>query len=88
MNDKIKNVFEKGGVFFSILFLCVLSFLFGKILPGKRDGTESDSARNKPSDDFSRDAERISEEARISKESIFNIIERIKKREPAITNES
>jgi len=81
MNEKIKSVFEKIGLFFSCAALVIASFLLGKHLHNNGKRTESDSGRDSPADTDSR-------EAGESKKRIFDIIERVKARERGTSSES
>lgn len=63
MNGKIKAIFEKIGACVSFALLFLLGVLFGKILFHKRDGTDGNRVSDRPTDDFSRNADRDRKEA-------------------------
>ena len=88
MNEKLKSVFEKIGLFVSAFGVFLLGLFFGKILHNNRNGTQPDTDGNSSFDDESRNADRISEEAGSAAQSIFDIIDRVKNRKSENANES
>lgn len=84
----VKDIFSKIGFIFSCVGAVLVALFLGKKLHnnGKRTDRDSDSYRS--NDDESRRADRISEEAGESAQSIHDIIERIKERERNTSSES
>lgn len=88
MIEKIKEFFSEKVYFFILGILsCLAAVLFRKIVHDNRKRAEGDRVRDKQSDDESRNADRISEEARKSKESISDIIARVREREQSVEGE-
>ena len=88
MNEKIKSAFEKIGFVFSCLGAFLVALFLGKKLHGNGKRAEADSGRDSPSDELSRDADRICEESRNAAQRLQGLIEQIKDRERGIASES
>ena len=76
-----KDFFSKIGFIFSCLGAFLFALFLGKKLHGNRKRAEADSGRDSPSDELSRDADRICEESRNAAQRVQGLIERIKERE-------
>ena len=88
MNEAFKPLLEKIVFGLSLVGAFIVALFLGEKLHdnGKRADRDSDSDR--PNDDESRRADRISEEAGESAQRIHDIIERVKTRERGTTGES
>lgn len=73
MNEKVKSLFEKIGLFFSAVSVFLLGWLFGKKLHNNGIRTESDPDRD---GEFKENSQRIEQPA----SSISEIIRRVKER--------
>ena len=87
MNEAFKSLLKKIGFGLSLVGAFIVALFLGEKLHdnGKRADRNSDSDR--PNDDESRRADRISEEVGESAQSIHDIIERVKARERETTGE-
>lgn len=76
-----KDFFSKIGFVFSCVGAVLAALFLGKKLHNNGKRTERDISTDRPNDDASKRADRISEEAGESAKRIHAIIERIKGRE-------
>lgn len=83
-----KDFFSKIGFIFSCVGAFLVALFLGKKLHGNGKRAEADSGRDSPSDELSRDADRICEESRNAAQRMQGLIERIKERERDSANES
>jgi hypothetical protein len=84
----VKDFFSKIGFIFSCVGAFLVALFLGKKLHGNGKRADRDSDSNRPNDDASKRADRLSEEAGESAKRIFDIIERVKARERETAIES
>ena len=83
-----KDIFSKIGFIFSCIGAFLVALFLGKKLHGNGKRAEEDSGRDSPSDELSRDADRICEESRNAAQRVQGLIEQIKERERGTASES
>ena len=83
-----KDIFSKIGFIFSCIGAFLVALFLGKKLHGNGKRADRDSGRDSPSDELSRDADRICEESRNAAQRMQGLIERIKERERGTASES
>ena len=80
MNEAFKSILEKIGFGLSLVGAFIVAWYLGEKLHDNGKRADRDSESDRPNDDESRRADRISEEAGESAQSIHDIIERVKAR--------
>lgn len=80
MNEKIKSIFEKIGFGLSLVGAFFVAWYLGDKVHNHGKRAERDSESDRPNDDESKRADRLSEEAGESAQRIHDIIERVKAR--------
>ena len=84
----VKDIFSKIGFIFSCIGAFIVALFLGKKLHNNGKRADRDSNSDRPNDDESQRADRISEETGESAKRIHAIIERVKTRERGTTSES
>ena len=80
MNEAFKSLLEKIGFGLSLVGAFIVALFLGEKLHDNGKRADGDSDTDRPNDDESRRADRISEEAGGAAQRIHDIIERVKAR--------